>query len=71
MTRDLAKTMTFATAHMAVAFTVAYLLSGSAAVATGIALLEPAANTVAYFFHERLWRRLPALGQSTVRITLP
>jgi len=43
--------------HFGVAFTVAYALTGSAAIATGIGLIEPLANTVAFFFHERFWRR--------------
>jgi uncharacterized membrane protein len=60
MRRDLIKTGTFAVLHFSVAFMVAYLLTGSAPVATAVALVEPACNTVAFFFHERLWQRLPA-----------
>lgn len=56
MTRDLAKTITFAIVHFSVAFGVAYLLTGSVPVATGLALIEPMVNTVAFFFHERAWR---------------
>jgi len=52
------KTATFAVVHMTVAFTVAYALSGSALVGGAIALVEPAINTVAYFFHERAWERI-------------
>lgn len=52
------KTLTFGALHVTVAFTVAYLLSGSLMVGGAIALVEPAINTVAYFFHERLWERL-------------
>ena len=58
MTRDLTKTMSFAALHFSVAFGVAYALTGSAAVATGIGLIEPLVNTVAFFVHERLWRRI-------------
>lgn len=61
MTRDLAKTATFAALHFAVGFGVSYAFTGSIAIATGIALVEPAVNTVVFFFHERAWRRLPAL----------
>lgn len=61
MTRDLLKTGSFAALHFAVAFTVAFALTGSVAVATGIGLIEPLANTVAFFFHERLWRRFDPL----------
>jgi uncharacterized membrane protein len=51
------KTLTFGVVHMTVAFTVAYLLSGSLLVGGAIALVEPAINTVAYFFHEKVWER--------------
>ena len=58
--RDLTKTASFAALHFAVAFTVAYLLTGSATIATGIGLVEPLANTVAFYFHERAWARAEA-----------
>ena len=45
------KTLSFAAIHFSVAFTVGY----------AIALVEPACNTVAYFFHEKFWQRM---GQS-------
>lgn len=55
---------------MRVAFTVAYLLSGSLLVGGAIALVEPAINTIAYFFHEKLWervrRRRAAVAASTL-----
>ncbi len=57
------KTMTFAITHFCVAFTVAYLLSGSFIVGGAIALVEPAINTVAYFFHERIWDKIKAQPQ--------
>lgn len=56
----LAKTLTFAAVHFSVAFTVGYLLTGSAAIAGALALIEPAANTVAYYAHERVWERFSA-----------
>lgn len=55
--RDLAKTLSFATLHFGVAFLVAFALTGSVAIATGIGLIEPLANTVAFYLHERAWRR--------------
>ncbi len=58
--RDLAKTGTFAVLHFGVGFGVTYALTGSVAIATGVALIEPAVNTVAFFFHERAWARLPS-----------
>lgn len=51
------KTMTFALVHMTVAFTVVYLMTGSLVLGGAVALVEPACNTVAYFFHELLWER--------------
>jgi len=55
MTRDLGKTGSFLGLHLVVGFTVAYLFTGSITVAGGIALVEPLANAVIFFFHERAW----------------
>ncbi len=52
------KTMTFAAVHFSVAFTVGYVLTGSAVVGGAIALVEPMINTVAYFLHEKIWDRI-------------
>jgi uncharacterized membrane protein len=52
------KTLSFAAVHFSVAFSVGYAMTGSAAVGGAIALVEPACNTVAYFFHEKFWQRL-------------
>ncbi len=54
----MAKTMTFATLHFGVAFSVGYALTGSALVGGTIALVEPAINTVVFFFHEKAWLKL-------------
>ncbi|MFP4208508.1 MAG: DUF2061 domain-containing protein [Wenzhouxiangella sp.] len=54
------KTLSFALVHMTVAFSVVYLMTGSWALGGAIALIEPAANTVAYFFHEKAWERIGA-----------
>lgn len=51
------KTASFATVHFSVAFTVAYLLSGSMLVGGAMALIEPAINTFVFYFHERAWIR--------------
>jgi uncharacterized membrane protein len=51
------KTLTFAGVHFTVAFTVAYLLTGSLVAGGLVALVEPLCNTVAYHLHERAWRR--------------
>ncbi len=57
LSRDLAKTLSYLAIHLVVGFSVAYALTGSIAIAGGIALIEPAANAVAFFFHEKAWRR--------------
>lgn len=49
------KTFSFGVLHMTVAFTVAYLMTGSLLVGGAIALVEPMINTIAYFFHEKFW----------------
>ena len=54
----MSKTMSFAAVHFTVAFTVAYLMSGSLLVGGAIALVEPVVNTIAYHFHEQVWNRV-------------
>lgn len=55
--RDLVKTASFAVLHFSVGFAVAYALTGRVDIAAGIALIEPAVNTVVFFLHEKAWRR--------------
>jgi uncharacterized membrane protein len=71
--RLMSKTMSFAAVHFTVAFTVAYLMSGSVVVGGAIALVEPVVNTVAYHFHELVWNRVqkasnPASYQLTQQV---
>jgi len=54
------KTLSFAAVHFTVAFTVGYLLTGSVLIGSLLALVEPAVNTVAYHFHEKVWQRIEA-----------
>lgn len=54
--RGLVKTLSFAITHFIVAFTVAYLLTGDILLGGLVATVEPAINTVAYHFHEKIWR---------------
>ncbi len=51
------KTITFAILHFTVAFTVGYLLTGSAMVGGLLAVIEPACNTVVFYFHEKAWNK--------------
>ncbi|GAB6044241.1 DUF2061 domain-containing protein [Endothiovibrio diazotrophicus] len=56
----MAKTVSFAAVHFTVAFSVGYLMTGSVAIGGAMALVEPAVNTVAYFFHEKVWAHFTA-----------
>ena len=51
------KTVSFAIVHFTVAFMVGYVMTGSVMVGGAIALIEPMINTVAYHFHELVWKR--------------
>lgn len=64
------KTLTFALVHFTVAFTVAWALSGSLVIGSAIALVEPVINTIAYFFHEKIWERIRA-NRETLAEGLP
>lgn len=62
MSTDLIKTFTYLSIHLTIGFTVAYIFTGSVSIAGGIAIIEPCINAIAFFFHEKAWkRRLPAL----------
>jgi uncharacterized membrane protein len=63
----MAKTVSFAAVHFSVAFSVGYVMTGSVAVGGAIALVEPAVNTVAYFFHEKVWERFASRPRSVSR----
>ncbi len=56
LNQDFVKTASFLVLHLIVGFSVAYALTGSVAIAGGIALVEPVVNAVVFFFHERAWR---------------
>jgi uncharacterized membrane protein len=56
----MAKTLSFAALHFSVAFGVGWALTGSVAVGGALAVVEPACNTVAYYFHEKVWKRIEA-----------
>lgn len=51
------KTLSFAAVHFSVAFSIGYLVTGSLIAGGTLALVEPLCNTVAYYFHEKLWAR--------------
>lgn len=51
------KTMTFAIMHFSIAFGVTYLITGDLVLGGLVAIIEPAVNTVGYFFHEKIWQK--------------
>ncbi len=52
------KTITFTVMHFGIAFTVAYLLTGSVAIGGLVAIVEPLVNSVGFYFHEKVWKRV-------------
>ena len=50
------KTISFAAVHMSVAFAVGYVMTGDVMVGSALALVEPLCNTVAFYFHEKVWQ---------------
>lgn len=52
------KTASFAVVHFTVAIAVGYAITGSFALATAVAIVEPLVNTVAFHIHERVWSRV-------------
>lgn len=52
------KTLSFASLHFTVAFTVGWLLTGSWLIGGALAVVEPAINTVVFHFHEKVWKRI-------------
>ncbi len=51
------KTLSFAVMHFSIAFLVTAWLTGDIMLGGVLALVEPAVNSVAFFFHEKLWSR--------------
>lgn len=49
------KTLNFAAIHFTIAFTVAYVLTGDILLGSLVAMLEPSVNTLAFYFHEKVW----------------
>ena len=60
MSQNIAKTLTFAVLHFVVGFSVTYAFTGSVAIASGVAIVEPMVNTVVFYFHELGWQRVGA-----------
>lgn len=64
MRRDVAKTLSYLAVHLTIGFSVAYAFTGSIEIASGLAIIEPMVNAVAFFFHEKLWAAQPAARPS-------
>ena len=64
MRRDILKTLSYLVIHLTIGFSVAYALTGSIAIAGGIALIEPCINAIAFFFHEKAWDRAGRKAQA-------
>ncbi len=63
------KTISFAILHFSVAFTITYLLTGSIIIGGTIALLEPAVNTVVFYFHDKVWKNIELKRMQQTEIT--
>jgi uncharacterized membrane protein len=59
----MAKTISFAVMHFSVAFSVAWMLTGDFVIGGLLAVVEPAINTIAYYFHEKIWQKLKVVPQ--------
>ncbi|MBV2208792.1 MAG: DUF2061 domain-containing protein [Thermomonas sp.] len=64
----MAKTLSFASLHFTVAFSLGWLLTGSWLVGGALALIEPACNTVVFHFHEKFWKRREARRGSIAHV---
>lgn len=62
------KTTTFTVMHFCIAFGMAYALTGSATVGGLVAAVEPLCNSVAFFFHEKIWQRVERKKQQAHQI---
>lgn len=51
------KTISFGIMHISVAFLVIWAMTGDWRISGVTALVEPLINTLAYHFHEKVWKR--------------
>ena len=56
--RILLKTITWRIIGSTSTFVISYLVTGQAMIATGIAVLQMIVNTILYYIHEVLWKKL-------------
>lgn len=53
----MAKTISFGIMHISVAFLVVWMMTGDWRIGGLTALVEPVVNTLAYHFHEKVWKK--------------
>lgn len=56
--RSIAKTLSWRLTGSAATFLIAWIISGSWHMASGIAVIQIVANTLLYYLHERAWNRI-------------
>jgi uncharacterized membrane protein len=56
--RSLVKTISWRITGSSATFAIAYIMTGSFAVAGVIGVTQMISNTVLYYFHERIWNRI-------------
>ena len=56
--RSLVKTVSWRLTGSGSTFLISYIISGSIAIASSIAVLQITANTILYFIHERIWNNI-------------
>ncbi len=56
--RSLIKTISWRIAGSTSTFTIAFLVTGSFGISSGIAVIQMIVNTFLYWIHERMWNRI-------------
>ena len=56
--RSIAKTFSWRITGTTLTFAISYVVTGSWAIASGIAVVQMFVNTIAYYLHERIWDRI-------------
>ena len=56
--RSLAKTVSWRITGSSAVFLISYLVSGNLSIAGTIAIIQLTANTILYYFHERIWDKI-------------
>lgn len=59
------KTGSYAAMHLMVAIAVAYVLTQDWRAALAIGIIEPFVQTIAFYFHDRVWNRRQVPGAET------